>query len=584
MAVADELVTLLSFKLGAGSEQALKMIEDGIKTVKTEVTKWAAAATAAGAATAAFLTSAGDRAINLQKLSQETNLSTESLQAWQYAAESVGASAGAVTSDLANMLKTMSSPIPGELNMELMMLGVSVHNASGQLRSADEVLKDVGDKLNKMSNARAIQWAERVGISNDTLMLLKQGRQGLSELFEEAQLVGAIIPEDAIKRGAELNKSLNTLKTVFRTLGDSIALSFAPNLKKVVDNFKNFLVLNGDFVRQALGVTIEGISRGFGRFWDILVKLKDGFVQIIKPMTPFLKNMDAVKVVAGLVTGALAGFLALMAPAILHFAAVGAAIAAVSLVIEDFITYMNGGESVIGDIIAAFNDWMSQFPELQEDLKGVGQVFADVFGAIPDVVDKCIDKIKEMFPVLSEIIGGLGKVMGFLYEGAKAGGEALGNAILADENYEGKGSFALAHGGKFVEGKVVGGAKIGGDTENYVKIPEMTDKEIDDAFNEYQKQQESQQEDRQKELEMVAAFDNMFKNFEQAETIPTINNMNNTTNNNNTTTTGGTINNNQQITIMTGADARSVVQAFEDALPDANVVSAGINGSFIGGY
>lgn len=232
MAVVDELVTLLSFKTSPGTEKAIKSIKDGIATLKSEVTKWAAAATAAGAATSAFLLSASDKAIELQKLSQSTNLSTDSLQQWQYAAEAVGASSAAVTSDLESLLKTMSSPIPGELNMELMMLGVSVHNASGQLRGADEVLKDVGDKLNKMSSARAVQWAERVGISNDTLMLLKQGRQGLSELFEEAQLVGAIIPEDAINRGAELSKSIKTLKTVFQALGNSIALSFAPNLKK----------------------------------------------------------------------------------------------------------------------------------------------------------------------------------------------------------------------------------------------------------------------------------------------------------------------------------------------------------------
>lgn len=151
-----------------------------------------------------------------------------------------------------------------------------------------------------MSSARAVQWAERVGISNDTLMLLKQGRQGLSELFEEAQLVGAIIPEDAINRGAELSKSIKTLKTVFQALGNSIALSFAPNLKKVVDNFKQFLINNADFVRQGLGVTIDGVSRGFGRFWDILVKIKDGFVALLQPMQPFLKIWMRLRLLPGL--------------------------------------------------------------------------------------------------------------------------------------------------------------------------------------------------------------------------------------------------------------------------------------------
>ena len=46
----------------------------------------------------------------------------------------------------------------------------------------------------------------------------------------------------------------------------------------------------------------------------------------------------------------------------------------------------------------------------------------------------------------------------------------------------------------------------------------------------------------------------------------------------------GIVNNNQTITIMTGADARSVIQAMQTEMPDANVVSSGTYGSFIGGY
>lgn len=575
MAVVDELVTLLSFKTSPGTEKAIKSIKDGISTLKSEVTKWAAAATAAGAATSAFLLSASDKAIELQKLSQSTNLSTDSLQQWQYAAEAVGASSAAVTSDLESLLKTMSSPIPGELNMELMMLGVSVHNASGQLRGADEVLKDVGDKLNKMSSARAVQWAERVGISNDTLMLLKQGRQGLSELFEEAQLVGAIIPEDAINRGAELSKSIKTLKTVFQALGNSIALSFAPNLKKVVDNFKQFLINNADFVRQGLGITIDGVSRGFGRFWDILVKIKDGFVALLQPMQPFLKNMDAVKVVAGLVTGALAVFLALMAPAIIQFAAVGAAIAGVSLVIEDFITWLEGGESVIGDIVNAFSNWMDKFPELKEDLKSVGQVFADVFNAIPGLIDKCIDKIEDMFPVINKILSSLGKVIDFVYEGAKTAGETLTEgALKVFGGYEGQGARENARRGEKILPQLTqaqtekqdtslkdgiiqllgfGGEKSGSG-ENIIQLPKAED------------------------------IDRMFAEYDKARAIPSIDLTIPPQAQPQAGAGKGIVNNNQTITIMTGADARSVIQAMQTEMPDANVVSSGTYGSFIGGY
>lgn len=593
MAVVDELVTLLSFKTSPGSEKAIKSIKDGIATLKSEVTKWAAAATAAGAATSAFLLSASNKAIELQKLSQATNLSTDNLQQWQYAAEAVGASSAAVTSDLESLLKTMSSPIPGELNMELMMLGVSVRNASGQLRGADEVLKDVGDKLNKMSSARAVQWAERVGISNDTLMLLKQGRQGLSELFEEAQLVGAIIPADAIERGAELSKSIKTLKTVFQALGNSIALSFAPNLKKVVDNFKQFLINNAEFVRQGLGITIDGVSRGFGRFWDILIKIKDGFVALIQPMQPFLKNMDAVKVVAGLVTGALAGFLALMAPAIIQFAAVGAAIAGVSLVIEDFITWLQGGESVIGDIVNAFSNWMDKFPELKEDLKSVGQVFADVFNAIPGLIDKCIDKIEDMFPVINKILSGLGKVVDFVYEGAKTAGETLTEGALnAFGGYEGQGARENARRDEKILPQLTQGqteeqpGAVAPAGNNRQQQPEKQDTSLKDGIIQLLGfgGEKSESGENMIQLPKAEDIDRMFAEYDKARAIPSIDLTIPPQAQQQAGAGKGVVNNNQTITIMTGADSRSVIQAMQTAMPDANVVSSGTYGSFIGGY
>ena len=590
MAVVDELVTLLSFKTSPGTEKAIKSIKDGIATLKSEVTKWAAAATAAGAATSAFLLSASDKAIELQKLSQSTNLSTDSLQQWQYAAEAVGASSAAVTSDLESLLKTMSSPIPGELNMELMMLGVSVRNASGQLRGADEVLKDVGDKLNKMGAAESVQWAERVGISNDTLMLLKQGRQGLSELFEEAQLVGAIIPEDAINRGAELSKSIKTLKTVFQALGNSIALSFAPNLKKVVDNFKQFLINNADFVRQGLGVTIDGVSRGFGRFWDILVKIKDGFVALLQPMQPFLKNMDAVKIVAGLVTGALAGFLALMAPAIIQFAAVGAAIAGVSLVIEDFITWLQGGESVIGDIVNAFSNWMDKFPELKEDLKSVGQVFADVFNAIPGLIDKCIDKIEDMFPVINKILSSLGKVIDFVYEGAKTAGETLTEgALKVFGGYEGQGARENARRGEKILPQLTQeqtGAVTPAGNNQQQQQPEKQDTSLKDGIIQLLGfgGEKSGSGENMIQLPKAEDIDRMFAEYDKARAIPSIDLTIPPQAQPQAGAGKGIVNNNQTITIMTGADARSVIQAMQTEMPDANVVSSGTYGSFIGGY
>lgn len=628
MAVVDELVTLLTFKTGQGTEQAIKTIKDGISTLKTEVTKWAAMATAAGTATTAFLVNAGNKAVELQKLSQNTNLSTEDLQKWQYAAEAVGASASSVTNDLSSLLKSMSSPIPGQFNQELLMLGVSVRDASGKLRGADEVLKDVGDRLNAMDEVTAIQWAQKIGISSDTLLLLKQGKQGLSELFEEAQLIGAIIPEDAIEKGAELAKSIKTLKSVFSALGNSIALSFAPTLKKVVDNFKQFLIVNADFIRQGLGTIIEGIGKGFSRFLDILLKVKDYFTAAIKPISPFIEKMDGVKVVSGLVTGALTGFLALMTPAIAKFIAIGGAISAVSLIIEDFITYLQGGKSVIGDVIAGFSEWLDQFPELKQDIQAVGDAFKNAFEFIINLIGKTTDAFKGLLPAITGIIG---DAVGFIYNSVKNVTEKVTSLLLtifdgfswdvfnfdfADlkaslqsvgEVFSSVFNFALElidDVKEAINNLIPGFSKV---TDTLGKITgfiskgaeviseKVTEKALDlfagyegkgsasaikapDSFNE-----------KNKEINKVeyakANINTVNETYETTQLItPPVSAGNTQAEGYGSTKINPVVNNNQTINIMTNADARSVIDAMETEMPSANVVSSGTYGSFIGGY
>lgn len=359
-----------------------------------------------------------------------------------------------------------------------------------------------------------------------------------------------------------------------------------------MDNFKQFLINNADFVRQGLGVTIDGVSRGFGRFWDILVKIKDGFVALLQPMQPFLKNMDAVKVVAGLVTGALAGFLALMAPAIIQFAAVGAAIAGVSLVIEDFITWLQGGESVIGDIVNAFSNWMDKFPELKEDLKSVGQVFADVFNAIPGLIDKCIDKIEDMFPVINKILSGLGKVIDFVYEGAKTAGESLTEgALKVFGGYEGQGAHENARRGEKIlpqltQAQTGSVTPAGNNQQQQQQKPEKQDTSLKDGIIQLLGfgGEKSGSGENMIQLPKAEDIDRMFAEYDKARAIPSIDLTIPPQAQPQAGAGKGIINNNQNITIMTGADARSVIQAMQTEMPDANVVSSGTYGSFIGGY
>ena len=180
-----------------------------------------------------------------------------------------------------------------------------------------------------------------------------------------------------------------------------------------------------------------------------------------------------------------------------------------------------------------------------------------------------------MFPVINKILSSLGKVIDFVYEGAKTAGENLTEgALKVFGGYEGQGALENARRGEKILPQLTqaqtekqdtslkdgiiqllgfGGEKSGSG-ENIIQLPKVED------------------------------IDRMFAEYDKARAIPSIDLTIPPQAQPQAGAGKGIVNNNQTITIMTGADARSVIQAMQTEMPDANVVSSGTYGSFIGGY
>lgn len=390
MAISNELVQLLSFKMSDQSKAAFNNFKNGLNEVRNSMAKVSAVAVSTGSAIAYTIKAISDQAVALDNLSQRTGISTNTLQEYQYAAEAVGVSAEAVTGDLQSLMETMSSPIPGEFNEALFMMGINIRDASGQMKSADALLGDIGDKLNNMSQQKALQWASRLGLSDDTLTLIKQGRLGLAELRKEAEALGAVIPEEALKRGAEFKKSLNALEFAFKGIGRTVALSVTPGLTGVVNSIKQWIVANSQLIKQGLEKTVTGVGNGFSDMWTILVRVKNATLEFLQPLRPLVENLDIVKVLAGVIVGTLSGFLILLIPIIAKMTLLAAGFTAGALALQDFVYWCMGGESALGKLIDKWDNWANRWKKeswWKAAIAGVatlpqqmGEAFADTFG------------------------------------------------------------------------------------------------------------------------------------------------------------------------------------------------------------
>lgn len=384
MAVVDELVTVLSTVLGDGSEKAVDTYKKGldgvVATVKEATKRFAMAATGL----TAFVAGAVNSAASIQKVSETTGVSTDALQEWAYAAKSVGVSASAVESDLAKMQK------------QAMWTGRS--------------LESWADTFKGMSVPQANMWGEAIGISPDTVRLLREGREGIAALRKEAHSVGAVISPEDLKRAAQLKTSVMSLTTQLRAFGTTIAIGTLPMIDKLVTSFKEWLNVNKEWVASNITKFLENLGRVFSELWEDGKKLVDWFKETLGPIGDFGKKLWEATDWAKLLKGALVLLVAYFAPAIAAFGLAVGAVIALSAAFEDFIAFLEGKDSIIGRLVDGFQE---KFPNLANLLKNVVVVAFELVTKTAGIMWELLQKIaKGIGGVVETIITGVDKAIG----------------------------------------------------------------------------------------------------------------------------------------------------------------------------
>lgn len=384
MAVVDELVTVLSTVLGDGSEKAVDTYKKGldgvVATVKEATKRFAMAATGL----TAFVAGAVNSAASIQKVSETTGVSTDALQEWAYAAKSVGVSASAVESDLAKMQK------------QAMWTGRS--------------LESWADTFKGMSVPQANMWGEAIGISPDTVRLLREGREGIAALRKEAHSVGAVISPEDLKRAAQLKTSVMSLTTQLRAFGTTIAIGTLPMIDKLVTSFKEWLNVNKEWVASNITKFLENLGRVFSELWEDGKKLVDWFKETLGPIGDFGKKLWEATDWAKLLKGALVLLGAYFAPAIAAFGLAVGAVIALSAAFEDFIAFLEGKDSIIGRLVDSFQE---KFPNLANLLKNVVVVAFKLVTQTAEIMWELLKDIaKGIGGVVETIITGVDKAIG----------------------------------------------------------------------------------------------------------------------------------------------------------------------------
>lgn len=183
-----------------------------------------------------------DRLDSLDDLSEKYGIAADKLSAYSYASEVAGTTSEAFASGLGRLSKSLAAAAGGSAEQAAAFnaLGVSVKNADGALRGADDVLLDLADRFAGYEDGagKAALAQEFFGKSGaDLIPVLNRGRAGIQELTEEARAFGVVIGSDAAKAAGDFNDNMKRIDLALQSISNAIASKFLPGMAQLSNTF-----------------------------------------------------------------------------------------------------------------------------------------------------------------------------------------------------------------------------------------------------------------------------------------------------------------------------------------------------------
>ncbi|MDE9716408.1 lytic transglycosylase [Citrobacter farmeri] len=296
---------------------------------------------------------------NLYWASQRTGATVQGIQSIGYAVSQMGGSVDAARGSLESLSRFVRNN-PGAEGF-LNRLGVQTRDASGNMRDMAAIFTGVGQKLSSMPYYRANQYAQMLGIDENTLMAMRRGVGGFSGQYSAMAKAIGFNADEAARSSNKFMTSLREFGAMAGMARDKIGSNLAGGLAGSLDTLRRHILDNFPRIEQTLTKAIKGIlalgdiiGRLFFRliegtsslitWWQSLDKQTRELISLFGALTIALRILNSTFWMSpiGLITALAAG---------------------IALLWEDYQTWKEGGDSLI--------DWGKWKPEVDAALKMV---------------------------------------------------------------------------------------------------------------------------------------------------------------------------------------------------------------------
>ena len=392
-------------------------------TVTSTALKLGAAVEGAALSVVAFTAKIASSLDNLYWASQRTGATVAGIQAIGYAASQAGSSAEAARGSLESLSRFMRNN-PGAEGF-LNRLGVQTRDASGNMRDMASIFTGVGQQLNKMPYYRANQYAQMLGIDENTLMAM---RRGMGQFGAQYAQMAKAIGFNADQAAASSNRFMTSLRAFGQMAGvarDKIGSNLAEGLSGSIDTLRKQIVDNFPKIEQTITSGVKGIlwlAEIIGRVVYRLIQAGGDIMQwwssLDKSTQRLIEVFGALVVAWRILNGAF-----VMSP-IGMITALGLAILALY---DDYKTWKEGGQSLI--------DWKKWEPQIKGAIKGVDDLKDAVMrllGIDPQTWTAKWDmsNLMENLGEMSKMLDGIARLLNAIKDGRWKDAYAIGRELI----------------------------------------------------------------------------------------------------------------------------------------------------------
>lgn len=322
-----------------------------------------------------------EQAQAIEKTSDMLGMSIESWQAWRQTAAAAGVDAEELSTrfmDLGDWMQDLILHDSGPLKDATADLGVSFTDARGKAVSLEEGLLRLADASGKIDRQKATSILTQIGFDEKTIPLLLKGRKGIEDILkvQKAQAVYSRQDIENAKKQREAQQRLNAAWQAISALFSSTVSPAITALTTLLGDLLGWVKENQQFVILFFS-TLAGV--------------------VTTLMVPALTAMA---------TAAWA--------AIAPFTPIIAAVGGLALVVDDLITYINGGESALSGLWAVFDEGDERGARLKAVWEGIKSLLGGVWDALAGVA-RLFNSVltldgKGVVEALKTIWGGLTKI------------------------------------------------------------------------------------------------------------------------------------------------------------------------------